>query len=216
MTNVFRSIYLQLTKRLYHEWSGLYDAVSFAVSLGQWDRWRLSVLPFVEGDDVLELGCGTGRLLCRLADGNRSSVGLDASSMMADRAARNACGSRGECHVVQALAQSLPFAAEQFDTVVATFPAAYVLDSETVYECARVLRRYETMAEAGRLVICGLWVDTDCPLLRYLFFVFYGPPNRTVLSVYANVLRDAGLSVAFLENQLGAFRIGTVVATRSA
>jgi len=54
--------------------------------------------------------------------------------------------------LIQGSALALPFAAASFDTVVATFPAGYIVEPATLAECAHVL------VVGGRLVIAGVWI----------------------------------------------------------
>ena len=60
------------------------------------------------GARVLEVGCGTGRLMRRYADVARSAVGVDSALESLSR--RLAC--------VQAAASALPFADRSFEVVV--------------------------------------------------------------------------------------------------
>ena len=47
---------------LYHPFAFAYDLVAAAVSLGRWKKWVLSVVPFLEGNQILEIGHGPGHL----------------------------------------------------------------------------------------------------------------------------------------------------------
>src|SRR5690606_10626666 len=58
-----RHLYRFAYERLYNELACGYDAISWMVSLGQWDRWRRQALRFVYGERILEAGFGTGGLL---------------------------------------------------------------------------------------------------------------------------------------------------------
>jgi SAM-dependent methyltransferase len=87
---------------------------------------------------VLELACGTGRLLRRL--GARAEVqhvvGLDIAPRMLAAAA-----AQGHRMLVQASAEALPFSSGQFDSVCCAFYTLRDLERSTVYaEVARVLR----------------------------------------------------------------------------
>ena len=158
MIGAFRWLYGRLTEKLYREWSGLYDTVSAVVSLGRWDAWRRRALAYTSGGDVLELGFGTGHLLAAMAGAGRRGVGADVSPAMAARAARRLRSQGAPATVVQAHAQALPFGEGSFDTVVSTFPAAYILEQETLQEAARVLR---SAAEGwrGRAIGCRRAVE---------------------------------------------------------
>lgn len=216
MTGPLRWLYLKLTERLYTEWAAVYDPVSALVSAGQWGRWRESALAFVDGEDVLEIGVGTGHLVSELSHTGRRAVGIDASPMMAARAARRQRASSVQALIVQGFAESLPFADSSFDTIVSTFPASYILDRRTASECARVVRSENPGSRPGRLVVVGLWVRTECSVLRALFLSFYGDPEWRTIGAYVAALRHAGFAPAVIERRMWRFYVGTVVAIRCA
>lgn len=93
------------------------------------------VAPSCIGRDVLEVGCGTGRLLGRIAPLARSAVGLDLSTGMLEAAvARGLCCVHGD-------ATALPFADASFDTVYSFKVLAHVREIErALSEVSRVLR----------------------------------------------------------------------------
>jgi ubiquinone/menaquinone biosynthesis C-methylase UbiE len=169
---------------LYEEMSWSYDAVSHAVSLGQWAAWRRAALPFLRGPRVLELGYGPGHLQLELLAAGYAAAGLDASAQMARTAARRLRAAGHAPGVVRGLAQSLPFAAAAFDGVVATFPTAYIAAPETLAEVQRVL------APGGRLVVvpeAGL--AGDGPLRRLIDAAYRATGQRPATSA-----PDAALS----------------------
>ena len=90
---------------------------------------------FGRGRDVLEVGCGTGLLLRRIAEFARSARGVDLSPGMLEKA-------RGRgLEVVEASATELPFAAGSFDVVCSFKVLAHVRDvRRALGEMARVVR----------------------------------------------------------------------------
>lgn len=89
----------------------------------------------IRGKDVLEVGCGTGLLLERVAQVARSAKGIDLSPGMLEQARQ-----RG-LDVMEGCATELPFEAESFDVVYSFKVLAHVEDIETALaECARVVR----------------------------------------------------------------------------
>lgn len=149
---------------LYHQFAWTYDVVAWLVSGGLWRRWILAVLPALQGR-VLELGFGTGH--AQLALANRPAVaGLDASPQMAAIAAARLRRGGFQPRLVRGLAQALPFPAAAFDTVLATFPAEYILDPATHDEIRRVL------APGGRLVIVPLAQMDDSPYAALVDLVY--------------------------------------------
>jgi ubiquinone/menaquinone biosynthesis C-methylase UbiE len=90
--------------------------------------------------DVLDLGCGIGRLTSRIVRRAGYVAGVDVSAPMIARAKREVRGA--EFFVMTPGA--LPFAACRFDCIMASFVFQHILDDEvflqTLDECRRVLR----------------------------------------------------------------------------
>lgn len=85
--------------------------------------------------DILEVGCGTGLILGRVAGPGRRAIGLDLSRGML-------AGARGRgLEVVQSTATSLPFDDESFDCTYSFKVLPHVADIEAALaEMARVTR----------------------------------------------------------------------------
>jgi SAM-dependent methyltransferase len=100
------------------------------------DELELDVaLPLATGRDVLEVGCGTGLILERLARTARRAEGIDLSPGMLEKAR-----SRG-LTVREASATALPYPDAQFDLVVSFKVLAHVPHLEQALgEMARVCR----------------------------------------------------------------------------
>lgn len=119
----------------------VYDWVSRTGFLGEWPRWQRTVLQFISGGPVLEIGPGTGELLPLLAAQGLAPCGLEYSAPMIARARRKwRARSLPPLPLARGRAEALPFAAETFGAVVATFPSAYIFRPATWAEIARVLR----------------------------------------------------------------------------
>jgi len=148
---------------LYQPLAFAYDLVAAAVSFGRWNDWVHSVMPFVQGRRILELGHGPGHLLPTLREGSRQVIGLDESSQMGRLAAQR-LRSRGigPSGLVRGVSQLLPFAPASFDTIVSTFPSEYIFDGRTLNEVRRVL------SPQGRLVI----LPAAWPRVRLLAWLF--------------------------------------------
>lgn len=214
LTNLMvRRLYAWACERLYAELAGYYNLISWLVSFGQWDHWRRLALDHLQGVRVLELGFGTGELLPHLAARTALTVGLDLSPAMHKEARRKLSTIGLTLPLVQAQAQSMPFADHSFDTIVATFPAPYILASSTLAECVRVLAPASSVG-VGRLVIVGLWVTTTNPLWERFLPLFYGRPEAAALDRIAAHLTSAGFVPTLHECTAGLFKVGIIVAER--
>lgn len=134
---------------LYHQMSWTYDWVAATVSLGLWKSWVLSVIPYLQGSRILELGHGPGHLQKALWQSGTSLTvfGLDASLQMSRRAARHLRSGAIKPNLVNGMAQWLPFTGGAFECVVSTFPTEYIFNPVTMNEVYRVL------SPGGRLVV---------------------------------------------------------------
>ncbi len=183
----------------YHQFAWTYDAVASVVSIGRWNRWVAAVLPFIEGNEVLELGYGPGHLQALLASKGLSVTGLDESRQMAQLAGRRLRQSGHPVNrLVRGRAGALPFQAGAFDSVVATFPSEYIFQPETLEQVKRVLR------DDGRFVVLPaasiIGRATHDRLAAWLFQITHQAPASTADVFSARLeglLREAGFSADF-------------------
>lgn len=137
----------------YHAFAWTYDFVSWTVSVGRWRDWLLTALPYLQGPRVLELGHGPGHLQVALRQKGLIALGLDESAQMGHMAFGRLTRLRFPRGLVRGRAQSLPFGANCFDSVVATFPTNYIFDPHTLNDIFRVL------CPGGRLVVVPMaWI----------------------------------------------------------
>jgi len=114
----------------------------------------LELVGDVRGRRVLDVGCGDGELALELAMRGAIVTGIDASAAMIEAAKDRARRHNADITFQVALAEHLPFPAEQFDLVTAITILCFVDDAAPVFrEIARVLQ------SEGRLVIgeLGKW-----------------------------------------------------------
>jgi ubiquinone/menaquinone biosynthesis C-methylase UbiE len=133
---------------LYQEMAWSYDAVSWAVSLGQWRQWQESALAFLPppatAPRILEIGHGPGHMLLALVERGYYPLGLDLSIQMGQMARRR---TNGRIPLLRAGVTAIPLANDSIHAVLATFPTDYIVDPQTIAEVKRVLR------ENGRYII---------------------------------------------------------------
>jgi ubiquinone/menaquinone biosynthesis C-methylase UbiE len=146
--------------------------------------------------EVLEVGFGTGRNLRHYRPYARVT-GLDISQPMLRIASSHAAEMGALVRLVQGDAEALPFAAEQFDTVVFALSLCSIPDEErAIVEARRVLR------QGGRILILEhvrshlLPVRLVQRLLDPLFRRFQADH---LLRDPVEHLRRAGLSVAMVD-----------------
>jgi len=138
MTNEF----INKKKQIFDGWAPSYDWLFPSVFYQAVHKRLLSYVVFPEKPNVLDLGCGTGRLLGRLATEfpELQGTGLDLSSQML-RVARESNRHRPRLIYIQGNAESLPFATGQFDAVFNTISFLhYAQPQQVLSEVARVLK----------------------------------------------------------------------------
>lgn len=148
-----------------------YDRVGAVLSLGQDPRWRRFLVARVpaDGGHVLDVATGTGLVAAELVRRGHRVTGLDQSPEMLEVARARFAGA---VDLVEASAESLPFADASFDHLTVTYLLRYVDDPEaTLAELARVVRPGGTIASLefgvpGPVIypLWSLYVDLALPL----------------------------------------------------
>ena len=177
--------------RTFDEGAEGYDA-RHAASQGSLARFRIVEAPLRAiargGGHVLDLGCGTGRVLEDRAAG---AIGLDASRGLLAQAAR-----RG-IRAVLADAHAMPFADARFDAVVAGGAVFAHLDyARALRECARVLCR------GGRLAFNTFAADPWSP---WTVLGRRPPPDSRFLGSFDEI-RVPARAAGFVEESLRLWR----------
>jgi ubiquinone/menaquinone biosynthesis C-methylase UbiE len=112
-------------------WAPSYDSSANPI-LSLEERTVEPLLPMIEGRHVLDLACGTGRWLARLAGrGAATAVGLDLSREML-REARKKPGLA--TRLIEAGATAIPLRAGAVDFAICSFGLSYVAELERLAE----------------------------------------------------------------------------------
>jgi malonyl-CoA O-methyltransferase len=122
----------------YERWAPSYDHAPNPV-IAREERYVRPLLPNLEGKNVLDLACGTGRWLERLlARGASAGAGVDVS-----RAMLQVAGGKSSIHgkLANADCLELPFAPFVFDFAICSFALGHIRDvRRMVGELARVTK----------------------------------------------------------------------------
>ncbi len=128
-------------KQLFDLWASIYDWLFPSVFYQAIHKRLLEYVDLPVRSNVLDIGCGTGRLLERLANqfSDLRGTGLDLSSQML-HVARRSNHHHPRLIYIEGKAESLPFAEDQFDAVFNTLSFLHYLSPQQVFgEVARVL-----------------------------------------------------------------------------
>jgi len=172
----------------------------------------MSVVPFIKGTRILEIGHGPGHLQRVLLSRNLFAVGLDESAQMG-RLAKRRLGTASK--LTRGLAQYLPFPVESFDTALATFPAEYIFDPSTLTEVHRVLLPNGRFVILPGAVIMGRGVWD-----RFLAWLFRitgeTPPNisEIIREKSKEPFANAGFQVEVQELEVRSSIVLLVIATK--
>ncbi|CAG1006590.1 demethylmenaquinone methyltransferase / 2-methoxy-6-polyprenyl-1,4-benzoquinol methylase [Anaerolineales bacterium] len=192
---------------LYHPFAFTYDFVAAAVSFGRWNDWVQSVIPFVSGTRILELGHGPGHLQLALTTRGLDSVAMDESAPMGRIAKRRL----GNSHkLARAVTQKIPFAFETFDSVISTFPSEYIFDPQTSTETYRVLR------SGGKLIVLPVAFPTS-GFLKWLYKVTGESPaalDELLKERFKQPFIQAGFSVELKTIELKSSTLLIILATK--
>jgi ubiquinone/menaquinone biosynthesis C-methylase UbiE len=132
----------------YDSVSHLYDEAFADITVRQ-DEWRWLDARVGAGQRVLDLGCGNGALLCRLAPRLARGVGVDLSPAMIARARQRATG-LPQLSFEAVTGPRLPFPDASFDVVVSLLSFRYLDWDPVMNEIRRVL------APGGRLLVVDM------------------------------------------------------------
>jgi SAM-dependent methyltransferase len=133
----------------------------FDWSLGEYERTAARLEPVAaqvirraalgKGEEVLDLGCGTGNAAVLAARAGARVIGLDAASRLLQVARSRAAAERLPATFVEGDFHTLDFPASSFDAVVSVFAAIFGDPERILPEVFRVLR-------PGGRVVLATWL----------------------------------------------------------
>lgn len=123
---------------LFDRWAGVYDTTANPLLMLE-EQALPPLLPSITGQNVLDVGCGTGRWLAHLAALQPASlIGADGSAEMLRRARAKV---PRIAHLLQTDAHALPVSDASQDFILCSFVLSYLQDlSAFASECARALK----------------------------------------------------------------------------
>jgi ubiquinone/menaquinone biosynthesis C-methylase UbiE len=121
----------------------------------------------------------------------------------------------GNATLTRGLAQALPFAGASFDTILATFPADYINDPQTLREVKRCL------SDGGRFIVLLAALQMGHkPLERMMSLLFRithqspGDPLEDVKEKLRTPFAEAGFEVEVQELQVKSSLLLAIIASR--
>jgi ubiquinone/menaquinone biosynthesis C-methylase UbiE len=175
-------------KRLFDKWAATYDWLFPSVIYQAIHKRLLEYVDLPETANILDMGCGTGRLIQRLGTKfpHIRGTGLDLSSQMLQQA-RLSDRHRPRFIYIEGKAESLPFGEGQFDAVFSTISFLHYLEPEQVFhEVARVL------SPGGRFYLVDITSKKQTAPQKLpitpLGIRLYSPSQREILGSSAGLL----------------------------
>ncbi len=117
----------EAAKRRYDRIAPIYDLMEGIAERSRYSHWRKLLWDKVEGENILEVGVGTGKNFPYYPPG-ANMVAIDFSGKMLDRAREKAVREGVRVDLQQMDVQNLQFADNTFNTVVASFVFCSVPD----------------------------------------------------------------------------------------
>ena len=168
--------------------------------------WGLAHIDFAPHDTVLDIGCGGGNTLARMAErvteGHLVGIDYAETSVEASRAFNAGLIEAGRMEILHGSVEHLPFADGHFDAVV-TVESFYFWPSpeESLKEVARVIRRGGTF-----LLLAEIYGRDDLPEGIRAKIAGYDLTNPTP-EEFERLVRAAGFSDVTMDFKAGEYWI---------
>jgi ubiquinone/menaquinone biosynthesis C-methylase UbiE len=163
-TETFPSNRTVRIRKRYDHLSPYYDLLESFLEKVAFSKWRKRAFEYIEGENILEVGVGTGKNLDFYPPDKRVTA-IDFSPGMLSRARRKIDEKKANVDLREMDIQKLQFEDQSIDTVLATFVFCSVLDPiQGLREVRRVCRK------GGKIILLE-HVRPSCRLLGRIFDV---------------------------------------------
>jgi ubiquinone/menaquinone biosynthesis C-methylase UbiE len=186
-------------QQLFDRWAINYDCLLTTIFYQAVHKRLLTFVELSEQPNVLDLGCGTGRLLNRLATKftHLKGTGLDLSPVMIKQA-RRTNQNRPKLIFIQGNVEALPFAKEQFEAVFNTISFLHYPNPEKVLS-----EVYQVLKKGGKFYLADYSVGEILPKGFFPFspggLHFYSRRQREIMGQNAGFNK---ISHHYLLNQV--------------
>lgn len=211
---VIRKILEILFNLLYYQLAWSYDLVAWVVSGGLWKSWVLSILPYLNEGNILELGYGPGHLQEAGLRANKNMFGIDLSPSMVKICSSRLKNVKLTSKIMRANSLYLPFPSESFSQVTATFPSPYIFSPQALTEINRILK------PRGELLIIPTAWSTSKSIFQKFFSWLLNISNKTNdeannnLSQILKPFTECGFEVNQQEIEIKASKVLLLKATK--
>ena len=205
--NWFLNTYLWATELLYGPCAWAYDSIAWLVSFGNWSRWRLDVLEYINPGRVLEIGFGTGELLIEMVARGYEVVGLELSLNMHKVTDDKLQKEKIDIKRLRGRAEAIPIKSDTFDSVISTFPSNYILADVSLGEIKRVLNR------DGRCLVVGLGVRFESRFKSWLSSLWIEKHPEYLIQEFMRRTEKMGLKAVCIHHQGDGYSLPVVILT---
>jgi SAM-dependent methyltransferase len=148
-----------------------------------WGIWhvpesQLKLLPDLDGQDAIELGCGTAYVSSWLARRGARIVGIDNSAVQLSNARRFQREFGLEFPLIHANVEAVPLASGSFDFAISEYGACLWCDPyRWIPEAARLLRpggRLMFLTNSALLMVCMPDLEANMPVKAHLVRDYFG------------------------------------------
>jgi ubiquinone/menaquinone biosynthesis C-methylase UbiE len=199
---MIRKFTLYFLKLLYNDLAWAYDFIASIVSLGNWYNWVKTVIPLIEGRNILEIGHGTGHLQKELHHSSFSTFSIDQSLKMGKIAKKRLNNNHINNSCIVGKAQHIPFPSNHFNSVVATFPTSCIFERDSLKEIKRVL-----IPGSDLIILLAAWIsESSIPgalLAKIYHLTGQAPDPNGKYSEFTAPLRKAGYDPKILFRRVG-------------